>query len=136
MRFTEKTEEESTPLRARSSWRTQIRDGVRDRLARQTRRMGAMADLEKVAPQWSKRYKHKNGVDSVRVVRIGVVVTVFGRDEVQQLDVAIRRPTALANVEGSAGSGGLAAHPGRQGKNENAWAERGSRTGHGAADQL
>ena len=46
----------------RSPWRTRIHDRVRDSLARQLRRMGATVDLERGAPQRSKR-PERNGKD-------------------------------------------------------------------------
>ena len=82
---------------------------VRDSVARQMRRMGAPADMERVAPQWSKQYKDKRGADEYRVARIDVVATIPGRDELQWLEVTIRRPTAVAHVEGAARFGGFSA---------------------------
>ena len=54
----------------RSPWRTRIHDRVRDSLARQLRRMGATVDLERVAPQWSKRCRDQSGMEKIRVARI------------------------------------------------------------------
>ena len=83
----------------RSPWRTRIHDRVRDSLARQLRRMGATVDLERVAPQWSKRYRDQSGTAKIRVARIDAVATIPGSNELQWLDVTIRRPTALTNME-------------------------------------
>ena len=47
-------------------------------------------------------------MDEIRVARVDVVATVPGRDELQWLDVTIRRP-AVANVEGAARLGCFAA---------------------------
>ena len=63
---------------------TRLRDTARDSLARQIQRIGATADLERVAPQWSKRSEDKHGTDKIRVARIDVVATVlFGPDTVK-----------------------------------------------------
>ena len=70
---------------------------------------------ERVAPQWSKRYRDKNGAEKIIVARIDVVATIPGSNELQRLDVTIRRPTALTNMEGSARLGG---HPATQGRRE------------------
>ena len=84
----------------RSPWRTRIHDRVRDSLARQLRRMGATVDLERAAPQWSKRYRDQNGTETIRVARFDVVATIPGSNELPWLDVTIRRPTDLTNMEG------------------------------------
>ena len=68
--------------------------------------MGATADLERGAREWSKRCKDEHGTDKIRVARIDVVATVLERDELQWLDLTIRRPTVVANVEGAARFGG------------------------------
>ena len=99
-----KTKEETTHWPAR-----EVRGEFEDSLARQLRRMGATVDLEGVAPQWSKRYRDQNGMETIRVARIDVVATIPGSNELQWLDVTIRRPTALTNMEGSARMGGHAA---------------------------
>ena len=57
---------------------TRIHDRVRDSLAKQLRRMGATVDLERVAPQWSKKYKDNEGNDEYRFARIDVVATILG----------------------------------------------------------
>ena len=54
----------------KSPWRTRIHDRVRDCLARQLRRMGATVDLERVAPQWSRKYRDSNGTDKIKTARI------------------------------------------------------------------
>ena len=95
----------------RSPWRTRIHDRVRDSLARQLRRMGATVDLERVAPEWSKRYRDRSGI-----ARIDAIATIPGSNELQWLDVTIRRPTALTNMEGSARKGGHAAMQGEREK--------------------
>ena len=95
-------------------WRTRIHDRVGDSLAKQLRRMGATADLERVALQWTKKYQDKDGNDKYRVARIDVVATIPGSDELQWLDVTTRRPTAAANVEGGAKNGGFAALQGEK----------------------
>ena len=64
----------------KNSWITRIHDRVRDSRARQIRKMGTTADLDRVAPQSSSRYKDKHGVDKIRAVRIDLVATVPGRD--------------------------------------------------------
>ena len=96
--------------------------------------MGATADLERVAPQWSKRYQDKYGTDKIRVAGCHVVDTVRGRDELQWLDVTIRRPAAVANVEGAARFGGFAAIQGEKEKTR----KYGNRNeiGHSEADQV
>ena len=66
-----------------SPWRTRKHDRVRDSLARQMRKVGATADLERATPQWSRRYMDELGADKIRVARIDVVATVQGRDELQ-----------------------------------------------------
>ena len=62
----------------KNPWGPRIHDRVRDGLAKQLRRMGATVDLERVAPQWSKKYKYKEGNDEYRVARIDVVATILG----------------------------------------------------------
>ena len=89
----------------KNPWGPRIHDRVRDSLAKQLRRMGATVDLERVAPQWSKKNKHNEGSDEYRVARIDVVATIPGSDELQWLDVTIGRPTAAAIVEGGARNG-------------------------------
>ena len=84
-----------------------MHDRVRDSLARQLRRMGATVKLERVAPKWSKRYRDQNGMEKNRVARIDVVATIPGSNELKYLDVTIRRPTALTNMEGSARMGNV-----------------------------
>ena len=100
----------------KSPWRTRIHDRVRDCLARQLRRMGATVDLERVAPQWSKKYRDNNGTDKIKTARIDVVATIPGSNELQWLDVTIRRPTAQTNVEEAAMTGGHAAWLGEKEK--------------------
>ena len=102
----------------RSPWRTRIHDRVRDSFARQLRRMGAAVDLARVAPQWSKRCGDQSGMEKVRVARIDAVATIPGSNELQWLDVTIRTPTALTNMEGSARTGGHAATQGEREKKE------------------
>ena len=111
----------------RSQWSTRIHDRVRDNLARQLRRMGATVDLERVAPQWSKRYRDQNGMEKTRVTRIDVVATVPGSNELRWLDVTIRRPTALTNVEGRQEWEDMLPHKGNVRKRK---------VRHGEADQL
>ena len=55
--------------------------------------MVGTADIERVAPQWSKQNKDKQGTHKYRVARIDVVATIPG---------TIRRPTAATNVQGAA----------------------------------
>ena len=98
----------------RSPWRTRIHDRVRDSLARQLRRMGATVDLVRVAPQRPKRYRDQNGMDKIRVARIYAVAKIPVSNELQWLDVTIRRPTALANMEGLARKRGHAATQGER----------------------
>ena len=98
----------------KSPWRTRIHDRVRDSLARQLRRMGATVDMERVAPQWSKLYRDASGTEKIRVARIDLVATIPGSNELQRLDVTIRRPTALTNMEGAARMGGHAARQGEK----------------------
>ena len=81
---------------------------------RQLRWMGATVDLERVAPQWSKRYRDQSGMEKIRVARIDAVATVPGSNELLWLDVTIRRPTALTNMEGSARGRGHAATQGER----------------------
>ena len=64
-----------------------------------------------------KTKKDKNDTAKRRVARIDVVATVLGRDEL--LDVTMRRPTAVANVEGAARLGGFAATQRQKEKAEN-----------------
>ena len=80
----------------KSPWRTRIHDRVRDCLARQLRRMGVTVDLERVAPQLSRKYRDSNGTDKIKTARID------GSNELPWLDVTIRRPTAPTNVEEAA----------------------------------
>ena len=82
-------------------------DRVRDSVAGQIRRMGELLTWKESPPQWSKEYKDTRGTYKHRLSRIDVVPTIPGRDELQWLD--IRRPTAAANVEGVATSGGFSA---------------------------
>ena len=119
----------------RSPWRTRIHDRVRDSLARQLRRMGATVDLERVAPQWSKRYRDQSGTEKIRVARIDAVATIPGSNELQWLDVTIRRPTAQTNMEGSARVGGHAATQGGTRDNEEVREHKGDRPGYSQADQ-
>ena len=100
----------------KSQWRTRIHDRVRDCLARQLRRMGATVDLERVAPQWSRKYRDSNGTDKIKTARIDVVATIPGSNELQWLDVTIRRPTAQTNVAEAAMTGGHAAWMGEKEK--------------------
>ena len=85
-------------------------------LARQLRRMGVTVDMERVAPQWSKRYRDASGTEKITVARIDLVATIPGSNELQWLDVTIRRPTALTNMEGAARMGGHAATQGEKEK--------------------
>ena len=78
--------------------------------------MGATVDLERVAPQRSKRYRDQSGMEKIRVARIDAVATILGSNELRWLDVTIRRPTALTNMEGSARTGGHAATQGEREK--------------------
>ena len=55
-------------------------------------------------------------MEKIRVARIVVVATIPGSNELQWLDVTIRRPTALTNMEGSARMGGHAATQGEREK--------------------
>ena len=48
-----------------------------------------------------RRQKDEQGADEYRVMRIDVVATIPGGDELQCLDVTIRKPMAIANVEGA-----------------------------------
>ena len=100
----------------KSPWRTRIHDRVRDCLARQLRRMGATVDLERVAPQWSRKYRDSSGTDKIKTARIDVVATIPGSNELQWLDITIRRPTAQTNVEEAAMTGGHAAWLGEKEK--------------------
>ena len=50
------------------------------------------------------------------MARIDVVATIPGSNELQWLEVTIRRPTALTNMEGSARMGGHAATQGEREK--------------------
>ena len=100
----------------KSPWRTRIHDRVRDCLARQLRKMGATVDLERVAPQWSRKYKDRNGTDKIKTARLDVVATIPGSNELQWLDITISRPTAQTNVEEAATSGGHAAWLGEKEK--------------------
>ena len=72
-------------------WRTRIHDRVRDCHAKQLRKMGATVDLERVAPQWAKKYKGNDGIGRIRTARIDVVATIPGSNELQWLDITIRR---------------------------------------------
>ena len=100
----------------RNPWRTRIHDRVRDCLAKQLRRMGATVDLERVAPQWSKKYRGNEGSDKIKTARIDVVATIPGSNELQWMDVTIRRPTAQTNVTEAAETGGHAAWMGEREK--------------------
>ena len=53
-------------------------------------------------------------MEKIRMARIDVVATIPGSNELQWLDVTIRRPTALTNMEGSARAGGHAATQGER----------------------
>ena len=97
-------------------WRTRIHDRVRDCLAKQLRRMGATVDLERVAPQWAKKYKGNDGIERIRTARIDVVATIPGSNERQWLDITIRRPTAQTNVTKAAKTAGHAAMMGEREK--------------------
>ena len=72
--------------------------------------------MERVAPQWSNKYKYKQGADENRVPGIDVVATIPRRDELQWLDVTFRRPTAVSNVEFAANFGGFSALQGEERK--------------------
>ena len=50
----------------KSPWRTRINDRARDGVARHLRRKRAIADMERVAPQWSTQFKDKQGRDKVQ----------------------------------------------------------------------
>ena len=67
--------------------------------------MGATVDLERVAPQWSTKYKDQEGKEKNRVATIDVVATIPRCVELQWMDVTIRRSTDTANVEGAAKNG-------------------------------
>ena len=97
-------------------WRVRIHDRVRDCLAKQLRKMGATVDLERVAPQWAKKYNGQDGVERIRTARIDVVATIPGSNELQWLDITIRRPTAQTNVTESARTAGHAATLGEKEK--------------------
>ena len=43
--------------------------------------MGATADMERAAPQWSKQHNDRHGADKIRVARTDVVATIPVRDE-------------------------------------------------------
>ena len=97
-------------------WRTRIHDRVRDCLAKQLTKMGATVDLERVAPQWAKKYKGNDGIERIRTARIDVVATIPGSNELQWLDITIRRPTAQTNVTEAAKTTGHAAMMGEREK--------------------
>ena len=61
-------------------------------------------------------HRDQNGMEKIRVARIDVVATIPGSNELQWLDVTIRRPTALTNMEGSSRTGGHAATQGEREK--------------------
>ena len=111
----------------KSPWRTRIHDRVRDCLAKQLRKMGSTVDMERVAPQWSKKYKGNDGIDGIKTARIDVVATIPGSNEIQWLDVTIRRPTALTNVMEAATTAGHAAMMGEKEKNKKVWEQSGGR---------
>ena len=69
-------------------------------------------------------------MEKIRAARIEVVATVPGRDELQWLDVTIRRPTAVAYVEEAAKLGGFAPRERRICEQKRKW------PGHGETDQL
>ena len=96
----------------KSPWRKRIHDRVRDCLAKQLRKMGATFDLERVAPQWSRKYRGNDGYERIRTARIDLVATIPGLNELQWLDITIRRPTAQTNVAGAAMMAGHAASMG------------------------
>ena len=100
----------------RNPWRTRIHDRVRDCLAKQLRKMDATVDLERVAPQWSRKYRDNEGNDKIKTARIDVVATIPGSHELQWMDVTIRRPTAQTNVAEAAETGGHAAWLGEREK--------------------
>ena len=70
------------------------------------------------------------------MARIDVVATVPGVDELQWLDMTIRRPTAVANVEGAARFGGFAATEEETDKKEKIWEQKRDWPGHGEAGEL
>ena len=78
--------------------------------------MGGTVDLERVAPQWSKRHRDQNGIEKDRVARVDVVATIPGSNELPWLDVTIRSLTDLTNMEGAARTGGHAATQGEREK--------------------
>ena len=92
--------------------------------------MGATVDLERVAPQWSTKYKDQEGKEKYRVATIDVVATIPRCDELQ-------RSTDTANVEGAAKNGEYATLQGdREQNNTNIWEQERGRAGHCEAGQL
>ena len=75
-------------------------------------------------------------MDKIRVARIDVVATVWGRDELQWSDVTIRRPTAVATVEGAARLGRFAATQGEKENMKNIWEQKRNWLRHCETDQL
>ena len=102
-------------------WTKTIHDRVRDSVARQLRRMGATAGLERVARLWSKQFTDKHVTDKIRVARIDVVATVLGRDELEWLDMAIRRPTAVPNALRERQDSAASSPPRERKKHERTW---------------
>ena len=118
----------------KSPWRTRIHDRVRDCMAKQLRKMGATVDLERVAPQWSRKYRGNDGCERIRTARIDLVATIPGLNELQWLDITIRRPTAQTNVAGAAVRAGTRSFDGRDRKNKKVWKQIGGRPRYGETD--
>ena len=81
------------------------------------------------------RYRDSNGTDKIKTAWIDVVATIPGSNELQWLDVTIRRPTAQTNVEEAAMTGGHAAWMGEKEKTKKVRKQERSRPGHGETDK-
>ena len=75
----------------------------------------------------------KKGTDKYRVGRIDVVATILGKDELQWLDITIKRPTAATKRQRMVDSLPFRT---RERENEQVWEQERDRPGHGEADQL
>ena len=85
-------------------------------LAQKLSKMAAMVDSERTAPLWTTTTQDENGHFRSKLAQFGIVVTTPWRDELEWLDVAIRRSTSSELVHGAASAAG---HVADKGKNTN-----------------
>ena len=106
-----RNEKDHTLASQRIPWRTRIHNRARDCLSQQLRKMGATVDLERRAPQWTMMTQDEKGHSRSKLAQIDILV-ILGRDELDWLDVTIRRWTSSQLVHAAASTAGHAADKG------------------------